>query len=92
MTENETIENDEDLEEELEDEDEDNYVVQIYIRDLTGVIDEFYFYADDDYDANKLAQSYFQEKYNSKDHEYEVSYIGSMRSDRAYEMEYDRCD
>ena len=47
-------------------------------------------YANDENHAKELAKKHFIKEYSDDNHSYSVEYIGSLQSDRGYEMELDR--
>jgi len=80
----------EDIELENEEEIEDNYEVTIFVKDIGRYKDCVSFYADDENEALEMAKKKFVDKYPLDEYEYRVEYIGSLESDRGYEMQVER--
>ena len=76
--------------ENLEDEYEHNYEVNIYLKEPYKYTDCITCYADDKKHAIELAKKHFIKEYSDDTYSYDVEYIGSLESDRSYEMEVDR--
>jgi len=75
----------------MEDEEiEGNYEVNIFSKDIGTYIDFISFYADDEYQAVEMAKKELADKYPVQEYDYTAEYIGSLQSDRGYEMEVDR--
>lgn len=75
---------------EIEEEIEANYEVAIFTKDTNSYIDCAFFYADDENQALEMAKNELANKYPVEKYDYRVEYIGSLQSDRGYEMSVER--
>lgn len=69
---------------------EENYEVSIFSKDTDSYIDCTFFYANDEHQALEMATNELANKYPVKEYDYRVEYIGSLQSDRGYEMSVER--
>jgi hypothetical protein len=77
------------IEEELE-KAEDNYEIAFHDKSTDRFIEVYYFYADDETEADKIYKKKYEKQYPLSEYNYEISYIGEFpSSDRGYEMSVD---
>jgi hypothetical protein len=78
------------MEEQMEEKIENNYQISFYDKNTDRFVEAYFFYADDDYEADKIYNEKYSEQYLKDKYTYEIEYTGSLRSDRGYEMELER--